>query len=175
MNKPKTPKLEATAYHEAGHAFVAVERRLPFKYVTIEETDDSLGHILGKPLGGWFRPDINDDRRTKQRLEDKLHMLLAGGVAECLRTGRRNRVGASQDYKQAVDVGGYLHGDLDVLSKYLDFVDVYLRSWLSPVVGWEYSPWVRLSCIANALLEHKTLTSTAVRRLLQGHGAQAVA
>jgi ATP-dependent Zn protease len=35
-----------TAYHEAGHAVVALHHNLPVQRVSIVEDDDSHGHVL---------------------------------------------------------------------------------------------------------------------------------
>jgi len=163
--RQRVSALEATAFHEAGHAFLAVERRLPLRYVTIEPNEDSLGHIRGKAWPESFRPDINADRQTTKRLEDQVLMVMAGGVAEYLRTGRRNNVGASGDFHQAVDIAGYLHPDETVLSAYLKFVDAYLVSMLSPV-EWKNYRWSMVERIAEALLTSTTLTPSEVRRLV---------
>jgi ATP-dependent Zn protease len=46
-----TKREEATAYHEAGHAVIAVAVRRPFRYVTISPSEDALGHVLHPPWG----------------------------------------------------------------------------------------------------------------------------
>jgi ATP-dependent Zn protease len=39
-------RLDFTAYHEAGHGVVAWRESVPFKYISIVPTEDSLGHVF---------------------------------------------------------------------------------------------------------------------------------
>lgn len=61
---PHSPKRRSTAYHEAGHAVVALALGIPFSYVTVIRRGDSLGHIsLGdlerhQATVGWSDQEI---------------------------------------------------------------------------------------------------------------------
>jgi ATP-dependent Zn protease len=158
----RVPKLEATAYHEAGHAYLAVERRLPFHHVTIDPSDDYLGHLLRKAWPESFQPDIESTVRTTNRLDAYLFMVQAGRIAEYVRTGRFNNVGARQDAENAVSLGLYLHHDPDVLSAYLQYVDVALKAMLRCP-----HHWMSVDAIAKALLKSTTLKAAEVRRIVK--------
>ncbi len=45
MSATVTDELRSTAYHEAGHVAASYFLRVPFKYVTITESEDALGHV----------------------------------------------------------------------------------------------------------------------------------
>jgi hypothetical protein len=53
-------ELQATAYHEAGHAVVALLLGLKFRHVTIEPDSDSLGHLKCDRHPKWFNPKIDE-------------------------------------------------------------------------------------------------------------------
>jgi ATP-dependent Zn protease len=121
-------RLEATAYHEAGHAVVSVLLGRACKHVTIvpDETQDSLGHLraekpLGDPLATLNNPlpetaeafaaamrgarlyEANLGRMYRRWRSD-IAINLAGVRAERRLIGRRNNIGASSDYRRAVDI-----------------------------------------------------------------------
>jgi len=78
----------ATAYHEAGHAIVAVALGKPVLRVTIERNSMRLGqcqmsHRRGQPV--------------KDELEVQMMILLAGVITEARFTGDYNWDGARQD------------------------------------------------------------------------------
>jgi len=92
MTDDSTPPISnediATAYHEAGHAIVAVALGKPVAKVTIERNSMRLGqcqmsHRRGQPV--------------KDELEVQMMILLAGVVAEARFTGAYNWDGARQD------------------------------------------------------------------------------
>ena len=92
MTDDATPPISdqdiATAYHEAGHAIVAVALGKPVAKVTIERNSMRLGqcqmsHRRGQPV--------------KDELEVQMMILLAGVVAEARFTGDYNWEGARQD------------------------------------------------------------------------------
>src|SRR5207302_9592341 len=88
----------ATAYHEAGHAVVTVYLGHALRYVTIIPEGDTSGHALC-PFPKGFNLEQLDllDRRTLNRAQDNIVILMAGGAAEARLRGHRNRIGASGD------------------------------------------------------------------------------
>lgn len=89
--EPFDPKL-MTAYHEAGHAVIALAVGRPLQKVTIAANRDRLGlcHL-----------QKGRSRASKDWLEDEILILLAGMAAEYLFTGTYNLGGAQQDLKMA--------------------------------------------------------------------------
>src|ERR1700756_1909637 len=80
-------QLAATAFHEAGHAFMAWRQGVPVYKATIIPGDDTLGHVRhGKVLfkGDWKDLAIGDSDRTRMRAERLIMICLAGPEAQCL-------------------------------------------------------------------------------------------
>lgn len=80
----------ATAYHEAGHAVVALLMDRPVRFVSVLPSRDYLGLCgLGK---GVFRP-------TKDWLEQEILISLAGMAAEARHSGEYARAAAERDLR----------------------------------------------------------------------------
>lgn len=80
----------ATAFHEAGHAVVALALGRPVQRVTIEPKQMRLGRCELKK--GRFKP-------SQDILETEILILLGGPAAEARHTGRYDWGGASQDLR----------------------------------------------------------------------------
>ena len=66
MRKRSESQVEATAYHEAGHAVIAYLLGYKPQSVTIAPTFDTAGHLVihGNPLHGFqLDPDGPDEAR----------------------------------------------------------------------------------------------------------------
>jgi ATP-dependent Zn protease len=87
------PRRKATAYHEAGHAVMALSLGRPVQKVTISPGQMSVGGIR---LGAC-EIDKRRLKATKDWLEDDALILLAGMVAEAHFTGEYCHAGAAQD------------------------------------------------------------------------------
>ena len=83
-----TPLEIATAYHEAGHAVMAMALGRPVQRVSVQPNAQRLGRCEIKK--GTFRP-------SKDILETEILILLAGLAAEARQTGRYSLGGASED------------------------------------------------------------------------------
>jgi ATP-dependent Zn protease len=146
-------RLKATAYHEAGHAVMAIHLKRAIRYVTIEPTDDSLGHILNTPMPK-FDPDDEIEPKDFRLVEREILVCLAGGAAEYRLTGRRNHRGAAGDDRNALDLASAVYGSDDVAAKYLEFMYARVRQLIeSPPL------WIRVEGLAAALLTHKRLNA----------------
>lgn len=82
--------LIATAYHEAGHAVVALALGRPVQRVSIEPNQLRLG--VCEIRKGTFRP-------SKDWLETEVLILLGGLAAEARRSGNYDWQAASQDLR----------------------------------------------------------------------------
>lgn len=87
---------KATAYHEAGHAVMAVLLGRPIEKVTICPTQLATG---GNRLG-VCKIQKGRTKPSKTATDDEVMILLAGMVGEALVTGRYNQAGASQDLQR---------------------------------------------------------------------------
>lgn len=156
-----TKALQATAYHEAGHVVAALDRKIPFRYVTIEQHDGSLGHVAGGDLP--FDPEADcSDRRTKEKIENLIFYTLAGGEAERAFAGRSNHAGAKSDYGHAVRLAECLYGNPEVRDAYLRFQVTLTRNWVK-----SFGPARDIRVVAEALLKHRKLSRAAVRKALR--------
>jgi len=84
--------VRLTAYHEAGHAVIALAEGRTIQEVSIVPGPRRLGHCqVNKGTG----------RKLKDSLETDLLILLAGLAAEARLTGRYRLAGAAQDLEMA--------------------------------------------------------------------------
>jgi len=86
-------ELTATAYHEAGHAVIAVSLGRPVEKVTIASGNSSLGMARL----GVCKIQKGRSKATKDWLEDEVLILFAGMVAESNFTDQYCQEGAAQD------------------------------------------------------------------------------
>lgn len=89
------PRLLATAYHEAGHAVMAIALGRPIQKVTIAPGQSELGI----QRLGLCQIKKGRTRGSKDWLEDEILILFAGMVAESQLTGSYCLGGATQDLK----------------------------------------------------------------------------
>lgn len=162
-------ELESTAYHEAGHAVIAMHFRRAIRYVTIEATDTSYGHVLKTPMPPSFDPQNEIDARTMRRIEAEILVSLAGLAAESRFTGRRNLRAASGDYRFAVEMAAYAYNFGPVAGKYVEFLEARAMQLMAgPAV------WVKVEAMAKALLAHKRLDAKQARAIYAGAVQDAV-
>ena len=88
-----TPAFDsATAYHEAGHAAVALALDRPVHRVSVLPNQELLGVCV-------FRKGVQ--RPSDDWVETEILIALAGMVAEARHTGRYDRAGADKDLRYA--------------------------------------------------------------------------
>ena len=91
------PRLIATAYHEAGHAIMALLLGRPVHKVTIAAGRMLAGEMLIGTRLGACQMGKGRKRSSNDALEDEVLILLAGMVAESQWTGDYCRQGAAHD------------------------------------------------------------------------------
>ena len=74
--------LEATAYHEAGHAVMQLLRDVPFEHVEVREEGERLGIVCAKD------PNLQSEQFRDQYRLDHARICFAGPAAETIQTGR---------------------------------------------------------------------------------------
>ena len=120
--------LRATAYHEAGHAVIAVLLDVGFEKVTINGDERAAGRIIyvnpepeiREARGGGDR----DDPRVKQSAKNALIVTLAGAIAQRRFSPRSDwRFGSTVDQKNVTDRIadlGYTGEDAETFQKVLE-------------------------------------------------------
>jgi hypothetical protein len=153
---PVDPRLHATAYHEAGHAVVALALGRPLQRVTIVPGKthagiDTLGQCYVQK--GRFRP-------SKDWLEDEVLILFAGMAAEAQLTGDYCTAGATQDLRAIRRfVQSRAGGERQVARLERRLLDK-TEHLLSDPAHWQAVEW-----IVAELLEHQTISGRAARHL----------
>ncbi len=104
MQSMPTRELQATAYHEAGHAVMAMETGRAVRLVTVVPEGNYLGVCRHTAAPAWLSPDAHLGRREIRWLERCILIRMAGPAAERRFTGRRNHVGARYDYDSLIDM-----------------------------------------------------------------------
>lgn len=154
-------KLEATAYHEAGHAVACIVLEHPFLSATIIATDETLGSITKRPVPPSITREDELTHRSRRWIEREILCWLAGLAAEQRWTGRNNWRGARSDISWVVELGAFLHqAGTKVLDKYLDYMIERARDLVSAPQN-----WLRIEALATALLERRTLSAREAKRL----------
>ncbi|WP_417851921.1 M50 family metallopeptidase [Thalassoglobus sp.] len=152
-------ELKATAFHEAGHAVMAMLLGRPVEKVTIVPGQMQSGRgRLGacKIQKGMRKP-------SRDPMEDEVLILLAGMVAESRITGRYCQQGASQD----------LHLVQSLLSENRATNERQLQRLAKRMIDKTENllsgaePTKAIELIANELLKNETISGRAVRHFFE--------
>ncbi len=159
MENKRVPVPTYVAYHEAGHAIVAVVEKVGFKHVTIEKTDQALGRLVFERK----LPAEVQTLRERDLLERLARVALAGSIAQ-----RQHDERSYEAYCDDADrhtVGAIMErlspGREDVFTAYLSFLEARTREIVD-----DY--WEELDRCARLLLDRRTVSATAVRRIIDG-------
>jgi len=162
--RKKLKRFKKTAHHEAGHAVARHFLHLPYRYVTIESDEESLGHVERFPYPKSFCPDIDSENyRVRKRIEKEIIASFAGHAAEFILSKRKNWKGARQDNHETVDLAlYYCGGSTEEAGAFLDWM------WLR-TIGWIKNPlrWMCVKKVAKELLEKHKLKATEVRKIIK--------
>jgi hypothetical protein len=140
--------------------------RYPFTTISIEPGIDSLGRTLFRRWGADFRPDLDQDprtrRRTLRRLEAMVFTLVAGNAVQLILTGRNDHVGASEDSDYAGRLAGFVSGDPDEANAFVKWQRLRARNTLAQAPN-----WAAVKAVASALLEKNVLSARHARRIIR--------
>lgn len=152
---------ELTAYHEAGHALVALLLGGKVKQVTIEPDNDDGPARQGDTQILWRRSGISDEEFAKIAVQ----VCLAGPVAEMIYSGDPYHPGLvaewAADWREAWEAAIPLYANERKRLKYLEDVSIQLYHRLK-----DESLWAALASLADNLLAHETLESEEVEDIV---------
>ena len=176
LNK-KERKL--VAYHEAGHALVA--SLLPDHEPLYKITIAPRGHALGYTS---FEPKQDYHMQSKTELESQIAVCFGGRIAESLIFGEAfSTTGAENDFQQATEIAyamvtrwgfskqvGPMHYDAgqDIIQKNVvaQEVKIILDRNYQRAKELLLNNKDKLEAIANALLDHETISAQEVNKIL---------
>jgi hypothetical protein len=158
--KPKTTEIQRTAYHEAGHAVMSVYLRRSFRLVSVipDKDDESIGRVLYHKLSNINYEDIDD--KAERQIQRLIMCAMAGPAAENIFSGRNSNI-AFGDMEHIKILVTILISDQEELSLYTRWLWVKTRNiMLMPINQ------VSTKALAEALLERKSLSSKAARKIM---------
>lgn len=153
-----TDQLIATAYHEAGHAVMAMTLGRPIHKVTISPAQLQTG---GSRLGAC-KIEKGRFKASKDWLEDEALILFAGMVAESHFTGQYCTQGAAQDLRAAKR----LLANRATSERQLERLESRLLDKAEHLLG-DQGHTKAIELIAQELLQKETISGRAVRHLLE--------
>lgn len=141
-----------TAYHESGHAVMALLMGRSVQKVSIIPSQNRLG-VCTMQKGRA--------KQVQDRLEAEMLILLAGMAAEGRKSGKYNIAGASQDLraveKLAMSRSGNARQAEKIIHKTLDKTQHLLS---------DKATWKAVKSIAAELLEHESISGRAAKHHL---------
>ena len=160
MAAPKPKTLEATAYHEAGHAVAAYHLRVGIgrSGVSILPNEDWHGfvHVL-KGFSG--EPDIELTAKMRLGAEKRAIVLFAGEAAQRrFRPTSVRSYHAETDRTHAVDLMSYFVASDRELDAYLKWLQIRAEDFVESPVNWKM-----IEAVAKALMDRKRLTGGEVK------------
>lgn len=154
---------ELIAYHEAGHALMAMLLGGEIRFVTIEPDADDGPDRQGDTHVLWRRPKNGD----KEFARKTVHVSLAGPVAEMIYSGDPFHPGLvaewAADWHEAWNSASLLKPDERQRLEYLEQVSVQLYHRLKGD-----GLWAALASLADNLLAHESLEGEQVHEIEGG-------
>jgi hypothetical protein len=154
MSKRSTSQVEATAYHEAGHAVIAYVLGYRPQSVTIVPTVDTAGHIINtNPLHG-FQLEIDSSAEARLRIESLITICFAGPIAQKRYNPRSWRRAHGQwDYEKIAELGLRVCGSAEQASAFIRWREIVACDMVR-------AHWPRIQLVAGQLLERENLSHT---------------
>ena len=153
---------ELIAYHEAGHALMAVLLGGEVRSVTIEPDNDDGPDRQGDTQVLWRRSRMSD----KQFAEAAIQVSLAGPVAEMIYSGDPYHPGLiaewAADWEEAWQAAALLHRDERQRLAFLEQTSIRLHRQLQ-----QNEIWAALAALADNLLAHETLEAEQVEEIVR--------
>jgi len=141
-----------TAYHEAGHAVMALLMGRSVQKVSIIPSQNRLGACTIQK---------GRAKQVRDKLEAEVLILLAGMAAEGRKSGRYNLQGASQDLRKVEKLALSRSGNAKQASKYIHRMLDKTQHLLS-----KPSTWKAVKVIAEELIERESISGRTARHHL---------
>lgn len=115
----------ATAYHEAGHAFVAWSLGVAVHRITIVPSGLIAGSVQHEKIIRGKYPELDGSMRARMRMEKNILIALAGPIAQRLYKSRSCRSWHSTgDYRAASDMALLINSSGKQASAYLKWLQI---------------------------------------------------
>lgn len=153
--------METTAYHESGHALVAVMLGAKVRSMTIDPDRDDGPERYGDTQIRWRTKRYS----ARQLAENAVQVCLAGPVAEMIYTGDPYHPGMvpewAVDWQAAWLAAEPLHADERQRLAYLEQISIQLYHLLK-----RDEMWAALASLADHLLAHETLEGEEIEEIV---------
>lgn len=169
MTEAQLNALLVAAYHEAGHAVVAVRLGVAIgrRGVSIVPGDGLAGSVHTH-LGFSGNPDQEITTKMRMAAEHNAIICFAGEAAQRRFSPKSvRRIHWEGDRENAALLVSYFTGPDPELEWYLG----WLRTRAENIVATPHV-WVMITAVAEALMEHKRLTAGEVKAVCRGCGWQ---
>lgn len=155
--------VRQAADHEAGHAVMAVLLGRPFKPVVMESIAGSGLCNFGKTSFSISSGAKTNRTTSRDFLESRLFLCLAGTAAECGIIGPSTALRGSDDIKSATETARALLHDAppDEITEYLVYVSLRIKNIMSLA-----AIRAQTSIVARRLLVERELSSDRIGQLL---------
>lgn len=167
--KAPTKALISTAYHEAGHAAVAIKLGVRVKRLSIISSDGAMGQVQHSPYLTGIDPAYDASAKAQRRMENLVLVCLAGPGAQRKHNAKGYRKYHGEgDYDTALDLLWRMSGSGEAVAVYLKLMEIRARDMVAgPLV------WAGIEGIAKAALVHRKLSAVQVKAAYHD-GIQAV-
>jgi len=153
MTKRSKSQIEATAYHEAGHAVIAYLLGDKPQSATIVPTVDTAGNVIihANPLHG-FQLDVDGSDEARLRVEKAITICFAGPIAQKRHNLRSWRKAHGQwDYDTIAQLGLRVCGSGEQATAFIRWREIVAREMVQ-------ANWLRIALVAGQLLERERLS-----------------
>lgn len=158
-----TEREKQIAYHEAGHAVMALINNISFRSVSVEPGMGREGVIdFDESILSSFDADapLSDEQRA--RVESLILFALAGDTAEAIFLGGGELLDSQADELLAKPMTMYLNiGSLEECHRYLSAMRARAHEMLS-----QPARWAMVEALVKSLLTERTLDHQRVRALV---------
>jgi hypothetical protein len=162
MAPTKLKTLEATAYHEAGHAVAAHQLRVGIGRREVSIVPNEGWHGFVHTLKGFSgRPDMERTGQMRLGAEKGAIVSFAGEAAQRrFRPMSVRRHHAASDRTQAVNLMSYFVGSDRELDAYLKWLRIRAEAFVASSVNWKM-----IEAVAAELMARKHLTAGEVKAI----------